>query len=346
VSDLKELFDMVTNKTEPDIDAWQEQEQRQRRRGTGRRAAAFAAVAVIAVVAIVAAVLAQGSEQGQPMISSTPPPVVTPGSSSLVAIDVASGAQTQLLSDVAAFRAAVSPDGTRIAFDRTVKGKAQIFVADVDGTNARQLTGLKGQAGCGCGAFDPTWSPDGTQLAYSGTNGFGNRGIFVQTVATGDIRLLTHESGDAFEVTPSWSPRGGRIAYAAGGWQEEPAGSGLIYTMPVQGKRPPYLLLADRTGAIDPSWDPTGTSVVFTANVKGGTALFTATTDVSEPPQRLTDGTDDDSPAWSPDGTQVAFVRGTDVVVLTVATGEVRVLGTGGDPAWSPDGQTIYAWQA
>ena len=31
---------------------------------------------------------------------------------------------------------------------------------------------------------------------------------------------------------------------------------------------------------------------------------------------------------------------------LTVATGEVRTLGTGGDPAWSPDGATIYFLRA
>ena len=61
--------------------------------------------------------------------------------------------------------------------------------------------------------------------------------------------------------------------------------------------------------------------------------------------RRLTDGTGDAAAAWSPDGTQIAFVRGNEIALLTVASGEVRTLGTGGDPAWSPDGTTIYAWQ-
>jgi Tol biopolymer transport system component len=345
VSDLKELFDMVTTQTEPDVDAWRELERRQRRRANGRRAAAFTVAAAVAIGAIIAAVVAQGGGPVQPLDSSTPPPVVSTGAS-LVAIDVATGVQTALIPDVAAFRPAVSPDGMQIAFERSVRGKTQIFLAGIDGTNAQQLTGRKGQAGCGCGAFDPTWSPDGTQVAYSGTNGFGNRGIYVMTLATGKARLLTHESGDSFEVSPAWSPGGAQIAYAAGGWQEEPAGSGLIYVTPVAGRRPPFLLIADRNGAVDPSWGPDRSSIVFTADVRGGTALFTASTDVNVEPRRLTDATEDSSPAWSPDGTQVAFVRGTDVAVLTVATGEVRILGTGGDPAWSPDGSTIYAWRA
>ena len=76
-----------------------------------------------------------------------------------------------------------------------------------------------------------------------------------------------------------------------------------------------------------------------------GTALFTAGTDGSAPVQ-LTDGSDDAAPAYSPDGTQIAFVRGTDIAVLTIATGDVRTLGPGGDPVWSADGTTIYAWQS
>jgi Tol biopolymer transport system component len=332
---------MVTNKVEPEREAWREQEERQRARARARRNAAFAVAAAIVVLAVVAAMAIRGEEKGTP-VGPTPPPMP---SESLVAFDVVTGTSTAVLSDVAAFRPAVSPDGQRIAFERDVQGKTQIFVADIDGTNVEQLTGLKGQPGCGCGAFDPTWSPDGEQLAYSGTNVFGNRGIFVLTVATGDARLLTHEGGGSFEVTPSWSPDGNSIAYAGGSWQAEPSGSGQLYRMPVSGRRPPYLLLANQPGAIDPSWAPDGGSIVFTADVKGGTSLFTAPIDLSHR-SRLTDGTDDSSPSWSPDGTQVAFVRGTDVVVLTVSTGQVRVLGTGGDPAWSPDGSTIYAWHA
>ena len=344
MSELKELFDMVTNKTEPESSAWQEQERRQRKRTGRRRAAAFTAAAAIVVGAVVAALLAHARGEGQPMQSS-PPPAVFSASASLVAVDVATGAQAQVLSDIASFRPAVSPDGMQIAFVRTVEGKEQLFVANIDGTDPQQLTGLKGQPGCGCGAFDPTWSPDGEQLAYSGTNVFGNQGIYVMTIATGEVDLLTHEIGDAFEVTPDWAPGGRQIAYAGGSWQEEPPGSGQIYAIPVKGSRSASLL-ADQAGAVDPSWDPTGSSIVYTANVKGGTALFTTSINNTQPPRRLTDGADDGSPTWSPDGTRIAFVRGTDIAILTVATGAVQTFGTGGDPEWSADGTALYVWQS
>lgn len=52
-----------------------------------------------------------------------------------------------------------APDGTRLAFlsDRE-GGKTQIYVIDVTGGEARQLTAIPQGAGA------PVWSPDGTRL--------------------------------------------------------------------------------------------------------------------------------------------------------------------------------------
>jgi dipeptidyl aminopeptidase/acylaminoacyl peptidase len=58
-------------------------------------------------------------------------------------------------------RASWSPDGSRLAFSRNVKGKSQLFVMPLDGGEAYQLTSLK------FGAGNPAWSPDGTQILFS-----------------------------------------------------------------------------------------------------------------------------------------------------------------------------------
>jgi Tol biopolymer transport system component len=343
MAELKEIFEMVTNKTEPDLDAWQEQERRQRRRSVGRRTAAFAVAAVLLAATVVAVAALRETPATEPAASS-PPPLV--GTTALVAYNVSSGAATPLF-EVVAGRPAVSPDGSRIAFLRTAGGHPAIFVANIDGSHAKQVTGLRGQPGCGCGSFDPMWAPDGTKLAFSGTNEAGNRGIYVLDLATGAIRLLTHETGPSFEMTPAWSPDGTLIAFAKGSWDAEPAGSGEILTTSIHPGGSGIGSVAVAKGAIHPSWSPDGTEIVFAANVPGGTALFrhTAGTGYPSPADKLTQGADDTAPAWSPDGTQIAFSRGNQVAVLTISSGEVRLLGIGGDPAWSPDGSTIYAWQ-
>lgn len=51
--ELREVFEMVTKQTEPDIDAWREQERRQRRTSRNRKVGALAVAAVIGIVAVV-----------------------------------------------------------------------------------------------------------------------------------------------------------------------------------------------------------------------------------------------------------------------------------------------------
>jgi len=46
--ELKEVFEMVTNQTEPDLDSWKQQDERQRRTARNRKLGVFALAAAIA----------------------------------------------------------------------------------------------------------------------------------------------------------------------------------------------------------------------------------------------------------------------------------------------------------
>jgi dipeptidyl aminopeptidase/acylaminoacyl peptidase len=75
------------------------------------------------------------------------------------AVPAAGGAARQFPADVDATEARWSPDGRRVAY---VAG-GQLWVADADGGNRRQLTSLNG------GATGPVWAPTGATIAFTST---------------------------------------------------------------------------------------------------------------------------------------------------------------------------------
>jgi serine/threonine-protein kinase len=101
---------------------------------------------------------------------------------------------------------AFSPNGDRIAF-RSSRDGGGIFVMNRNGADVRRLTDR---------GFHPTWSPDGSEIAFTTENVELTPGNFNETselwvvpAAAGPLRLLA--SGDA--TLPSWSPNGHRVAF-------------------------------------------------------------------------------------------------------------------------------------
>jgi eukaryotic-like serine/threonine-protein kinase len=93
---------------------------------------------------------------------------------------------------------ALSPDLRRVAFVSERGGTRELWVSDADGAGARQLTRMGG-------AYDvgrPSWSPDGTWLAFHA------RGIHVISADGGPPRKVV-DGGE----TPSWSRDGQWLYY-------------------------------------------------------------------------------------------------------------------------------------
>jgi Tol biopolymer transport system component/DNA-binding winged helix-turn-helix (wHTH) protein len=106
-----------------------------------------------------------------------------------------------------------SPDGTRVAFISTRSGGAELWIADRDGTNPRQLTTF------GRAYFrPPRWSPDGSTILISTSVG-GQFDLYAVDL-TGTQTRLTNDQED--EVAPSWSHDGRAVLFGArrsGTWQ-------------------------------------------------------------------------------------------------------------------------------
>jgi TolB protein len=109
----------------------------------------------------------------------------------------------------AIFSAQFSPDGTQILFDRGTDVGFDIFVMDTDGRNVRRLTSTGTD-------YDPSWSPDGTRIAFTRQEIVNNRAtsdIFLMNADGSDVRRLT-DDGTGTSLHPEWSPDGTRIAYS------------------------------------------------------------------------------------------------------------------------------------
>ncbi len=99
-----------------------------------------------------------------------------------------------------------SPDGTRLAFDSDRDGERGVYVATADGQNVQRVSGP------GFAAV-PSWSPDGTHLAYVRAEADGRTwNLWLLDLQSRDARRLTaYRFGQPWGA--SWFPDGRRLAY-------------------------------------------------------------------------------------------------------------------------------------
>ncbi|MDR7483334.1 MAG: S9 family peptidase [Armatimonadota bacterium] len=246
-----------------------------------------------------------------------------------------------------------SPDGRAVLFlsDRraapaaTGKPPAHLWVIPAAGGEARQLTQAEH------GPVEPAWSPDGTQIAFSGKPP-------VTEPPACDVKIITRLRHKA-DGEGLWD---GRYRH--------------IFVVPAAGG-PAWQLTAGPFDHREPAWSPDGRRLAFVAN-RSEDADATNVADLwvvdatGGAPRRLTRSVGPvASPAWSPDGAQIAYLghenacMGASNVMLWVVSadgsGEPRCLTRhydrslahhllsdmrahprGSGPVWSPDGRFLF----
>jgi Tol biopolymer transport system component len=233
-----------------------------------------------------------------------------------------------------------SPDGTRIAFisnpgesipifpgyppSGRTKARPTLYIMTADGGRKKRISPpLRGPSP---EVIDPSWSPDGSRLAFVSKqqiHGERNSAVYVAgSNGTGLVEVSREPSW-----APAWSRDGERLAFAA---------FGGVYTVNIDGSGLRKLVDAKEPQSL--AWSPDGTRISYLDSTWSKSKLYVSAVDGAETRELSRHA---GSPAWSPDGDKLAFEKDGDIYLIEPDGSRLTRLTQGRDFSaleWSPDG--------
>jgi TolB protein len=228
---------------------------------------------------------------------------------------------------------------TRIAYVKENRAARdyRLLVADADGEGIQEAVISKDPI------ISPSWSPDGSKVAYVSFE-LRKPVIYVQDLVTGGRRVIVNEKGS--NSAPSWSPDGRSLAVAL-----SKDGHTQVYTVGADGSG---LRRVSNSNGIDtePQFSADGQTIYFTSDRSGGPQIYKMSASGGNAQRVTFNGSYNISPRVSSDGKTLAWVSqrdgGFSLYAMNLASGqELRLAESATEPSFSPNGKYImYATKA
>jgi len=190
--------------------------------------------------------------------------------------------------DGQAFAPAFSPDGEKIAFASNRSGNMDIWVANADGSEPRQITNTRASETAPC------WSPTGQEIAFTSSR-TGTPQLWVMSAEGLNVRRLT--TVGAWNDGCAWNParQYGEIAYTA-----QLEAGGLDIAVIDLATRQVRQISQGRGSCEYPSWAPNGRHLVFSCK-RSGSWTITVSDREGRSLQSLATGAGNNvQPDWGP----------------------------------------------
>ena len=140
-----------------------------------------------------------------------------------------------------------SPDGGRIAYVSDQSGNQDIWVSQLAGGSAVNLTGDNPGSD-----VDPAWSPDGNQIAFVSDRGGG--GIYLMPAIGGQANRISSRGSAELARYPQWSSDGAELAHL----RREPGGNVIEIVSVLTQKTRRLAVPGDSGNRHDLSWSSDG----------------------------------------------------------------------------------------